>query len=87
MSMFDKFHLTFNIKSKVSGDVLKNKNECQLTSTFYIKMSPQFWLTQYIRNTENLNNQYANLICKKKTYQLSVSILWSRMFLQMLKMA
>ena len=31
--MFDKFHLTFNFKSKVSCD----KNECQLTSTFLLK--------------------------------------------------
>ena len=50
--MFDKFHVTFNLKSKVSRDVFKNKNECQLTSTFYSKMSPQifFWLTQYLEN-------------------------------------
>jgi len=41
MCMFDKFHLTFNFKSKVSHDVLKNKNECQLTSTFLPKMWPQ----------------------------------------------
>jgi hypothetical protein len=34
MCMFDKSHLTFNFKSKVSRDVFKNKNECQLTSTF-----------------------------------------------------
>ena len=69
VSMFDKFHLTFNFKSKVSRDVFKNKNECQLTSTFYSKMSPQFWLTQYFRKTNILNNQYAILICnqKKKT--------------------
>ena len=40
--MFDKFHVTFNLKSKVSHDVFKNKNEYQLTSTFYSKMSPQF---------------------------------------------
>ena len=45
VSMFDKFHLTFNFKSKVSRDVFKNNNECQLTSTSYSKMSPQFWLT------------------------------------------
>ena len=70
MSMFDKFHLTFNIKSKVSGNILKNKNECHLTSTFYSKMSPQFWLTQYFRNTNNLNNQYANLICNKKNLSI-----------------
>ena len=49
VSMFDKFHLTFNYKSKVSHDVFRNKNECQLTSIFYSKMSPQFWLTQYFR--------------------------------------
>ena len=85
--MFDKFHLTLNFKSKVSRDVLKNENECQLTSTFYSKMSPQFRLTQYSRKTNILNHQYAILICnKKKTYQSSVSILRSRMFLQMLKM-
>ena len=42
MCMFDKFHVTFNLKTKVSRDVFKNKNECQLTSTFYSKMSPQF---------------------------------------------
>ena len=93
MSMFDKFHLTFNFKSKVSRDVLTNKNECQLTSIFYFKMSPQFWLTQHFRKTNILNNQYAILIInrrkkkkKKKNYQLSVSILWSRIFLQTLKM-
>ena len=85
--MFDKFHLTLNFKSKVSRDVSKNKNECQLTSTFYSKMSPQFWLTQYFRKTNILNNQYAILICNKKnTYQSSISILRFRMFLQMLKM-
>ena len=39
--MFDKFHVTFNFKSKVSHDVFKNKNECQLTSIFSSKMSPQ----------------------------------------------
>ena len=33
--MFDKFHLTFNFKSKVSRDVFKNKNECQSISTFF----------------------------------------------------
>jgi hypothetical protein len=64
--MFDKFHLTFNFKSKVSRDILKNKNECQLTYTFYSKMSPQFWLAQYFRKTNILNNQYAILIYKKK---------------------
>ena len=84
--MFDKFHLTLNFKSKVSRDVSKNKNECQLASTFYSKVSPQFRLTQYFRKTNILNNQYAILICNQKTYQLSVSMLRSRMFLQMLKM-
>ena len=65
--MFDKFHLTFNFESKVSHDVFKNKNECQLTFTFNSKLSPQFWLTQYFRKTNILNNQYALLICNKKT--------------------
>jgi len=41
MYMFDKFHLMFNLKPKVSHDVFKNKNECQLTSTFPSKISPQ----------------------------------------------
>ena len=87
VSMFDKFHLMFNFKSKVSRDVFKNKNECQLTSTFYSKMSPQFWLTQHFRKTNNLNNQYAILICNKTiNSQSSVSIHRSRMLLQMLKM-
>ena len=40
--MFDKFHVTLNLKSKVSRDIFKIKIECQLTSTFYSKMSPQF---------------------------------------------
>ena len=40
--MFDKFHLKFSFKSKVSSDTFKNKNECQLTSTFDSKMPPQF---------------------------------------------
>ena len=39
--MFDKYHLTFYFKSKVSRDVFKNKNECQSTSTFPSKMSLQ----------------------------------------------
>ena len=39
--MFDKFHLKFNFKSKVSRDIFINKNEYQLTSTFSSKMSPQ----------------------------------------------
>ena len=66
MSMFGKFHLTFNFKSKVSRDVFKNKNECQLTSTFHFKMSPQFWLTQYFEKTNLLNNQYGILNYNKK---------------------
>ena len=94
VSMFDRFHLTFHFKSKVSRDIFENKNECQLTSTLSSKMPPQFWLTQYFRKTNILNNKYAILICinqsklidTKKTYQSSVSILQSRMFLQMLKM-
>ena len=45
--MFDKLHVTFNFKSKVSRDVSKNKNECQLTSTS--KCHLNFWLTQYFR--------------------------------------
>ena len=41
MCMFDKFHLMFNFKSKVSCDDFKNENECQSTSTFSSKMSLQ----------------------------------------------
>ena len=44
MSMFDKFYLTFNYKSKVSRDVFRNKNECQLTSTFIPKCHLNFGL-------------------------------------------
>ena len=44
--MFDKFHLPFNFKSKVSRDISKNKIECRLTSAFYSKISPQFWVTR-----------------------------------------
>ena len=39
--MFDKFHLMFNCKSKVSSDIFKNKNKCQLTSTFSSRTPPQ----------------------------------------------
>ena len=67
--MFDKFHLTFYFQSKVSRDVLKNKNECQLTSTSYSKISPQLSLTQYLKKTNILKNQYAILICNKQTKQ------------------
>ena len=66
MSIIDKFHLTFNVKSKVSHDNFKNKNECQLTYTFYSKMSPQFWITKYFRKLNILNIQYAILICNQK---------------------
>ena len=55
--MFDKFHLTFDIKSKVSRDIFKNKNECQLTSTFSSKMSPQCHMPN---NTCHFNFQSIN---------------------------
>jgi hypothetical protein len=84
--MFDKFYLTFNFKSKVLRDVFKNKKECQLTHTLHSKMPPQIWVTQYFRKTNILNSKKTIIIYDKKTYQLSVSILWSHMFLQMLKM-
>ena len=49
MCMFDKSHLTFKFKSKVSRDVFKNENECQSTSIFSSKMSPQFsWLVVHV---------------------------------------
>ena len=35
MCMFDKFHLTFNFKSKTSRDVFQNKNGRQLPSTLF----------------------------------------------------
>jgi len=38
---FDKFHLTFNFESRVSLDIFKNKNECQLTSKLSSNKSPQ----------------------------------------------
>ena len=41
LCMFDKLHLTFNIKSIVSRDIFKNINDCQLTCTFFSKMSPR----------------------------------------------
>ena len=39
--MFENFHPTFNFKSKVSGDVYKNKNDCQLISTFSSRILPR----------------------------------------------
>ena len=69
MCMFDKFHLTFNFKSKASRDSFKNKNEHQLTYTSNSKMSPQFWVTQYFRKTNILNNQITIFICNKKTQE------------------
>ena len=39
--IFDKFHHTFNFKSKVSRDVFNNRNEYQLTSTIFSKLSSQ----------------------------------------------
>ena len=45
MSMFDKFHVTFNIKSKVSRDVLKNKT---------------LWLLHFISILCTLANQVAS---------------------------
>ena len=64
--MFDKFHLTFNSKSEVSRDVFQNKNKCQLTYTFNSKMSPQFWVTQYFRKTNILNNTITIFICNQR---------------------
>ena len=58
------------LKAKVSCGIFKNKNECQLTSTFYSKMWPQFWLTHFFVKTNILNNQYAILICTKKNLSI-----------------
>ena len=44
MCMFVKLYLTFNFKSKVSHDVFKNKNECQLTSIFSSTISLQCYM-------------------------------------------
>ena len=45
--MFDKFPL---ISTSNWSDVLQNKSECQMSYTFYSKLSPQFWITQYFKN-------------------------------------
>ena len=66
MSMFDKFHLTFNFKSKASRDVFKNKSERQLTSTFYSKMSPQYCLHNILGKLIFWIISFAILICNKK---------------------
>ena len=89
-SMYDKFRWTFNFKFKVSCDVFKNKNECQLKKK-YLKCQLYFGYTVLSRNNILINSNTI-LICtkkekKKKTnYQLSVKFLQSRMFLQMLEM-
>jgi hypothetical protein len=43
--MLDKFHLTFNFKSKLSHEAAIKENECQLTSTSSSKMSTQSHMT------------------------------------------
>ena len=48
--MFDKFHITFNFKSKVSCDVFKNKTKCQSTCTFDSRMPPQLWIIEYFKD-------------------------------------
>jgi hypothetical protein len=48
MCMFDKVHLTFNFKSKVSRDVFINTIKSRLKYTIYYKMSPWFWVQQYL---------------------------------------
>ena len=55
--MFDKFHLTVNFKSKVSRDVFKNKNECQLTSTFPSKRILQCHMPSSMRRFKSLKCQ------------------------------
>ena len=45
MCMFDKFHLTFNFKSKLSRDVFINTNECQLTPSFFFFLICHFNVT------------------------------------------
>jgi hypothetical protein len=37
MCKFDKFHLTFNFKSKVSRDIFKDKNDCHWHLPFCLK--------------------------------------------------
>ena len=60
--MFDKFHLSFNFKFKVSHDVFKNKNvsfqflECQLMSGFFLHMS------HYMTNSKSCMSIYVHFI-------------------------
>ena len=47
---------------------------------FIFEMLLQFWVTQYFRKNNILNNHNTILICNKKNYQSSISILWSHVF-------
>ena len=58
------FDVQFQIQS-VTWHFQKNKNECQLT-TFYSKMSPQFWVTRYFKKINILSNEYTILICNRQ---------------------
>ena len=58
--VFDKFHLTFNFRFKVSRDVFKNNNECQLTSKFSSKISPQCHMPS---NTCHFNFKICQPMC------------------------
>ena len=54
----------FNFKFKMSRDIIKNKNECQLTSTFSSKMSPQYHMPS--SRVISISNPLANpLSCSR----------------------
>ena len=58
--MFDKFYLTVNFKSKVSGEIFKNK---RLSIDIYIF---NFGLHNILETANILNNQNIISICNQK---------------------
>ena len=68
--MFDKSHLTFSFKSKVSRDVFKNKNECQLTPTFSFELPIQCHMPSDMCHFKFLKSQLTCVFLDKAHHML-----------------
>lgn len=71
---------------KVSRDVFVNKKmKANWHIHLFLGCHLNLWVIQYFRKIDLLNYKNTVLICNKKGYQSSISMLRSRMFLRMLK--
>ena len=85
--MFDRFHLTFNFKSKVSCHIFKKKKSVNWHIHLFLKYHFNFALHNILEKLSLCIIKIQSWLVTKKNYQSCISILRSRMFLQILLIA